>query len=438
MGEQPGVVIGRANERLALAWVVALLAVAVVLLVVGGARAPALVLYPLAPAVVLVVVLVRGRRQTIVLTDDAIEVHRPDGGVAVRWDDLLSVSWSRAGTGLLSANLHALVVRPRGGPYAVPGPNSPARLAVASVFGRTANRRAAQAAAGGGRAARRGVGHVAGRRRDLGRRHHRRDAACGRTRPAAVPGGGPVAAPHRATRAVGRRRLVGAVHHAARPGASAAAWQRQRDAQQRAGRRRERHEPQPLVEAERRDVRRVDADVQAVRACLVRCGGEGLDQPTAPAAAGQPGEQVDVQVGRVGIHVLVQPQRRVEAVRDPRVVEPGAPVGPAGPAATARPRARRTAGCRPCPPRTRRDPRRPRPPRRARARAAGRAAATRRAAGRRRGRGRERRHRPHRCARRRRRAPARRPAGPAAASRPPAHHDRLGNPVRTTPPTRLR
>jgi hypothetical protein len=107
--------------------------------------------YPILMLPVLVIALlgvaIGKRGETVVLGDEAIEVHgrRP---ARYPWADLLEVGW--AGSGVSSwlavfAPAEAgcgLLVRPRGGRFDMPGPNAPARVATLAIFGTRASDRA--------------------------------------------------------------------------------------------------------------------------------------------------------------------------------------------------------------------------------------------------------------------------------------------------------
>jgi hypothetical protein len=133
--------LGRAGTAqglfMAAATVVALVAVASLL---GWEAAIA---YPMAMSFAVVVavlyVLVARRTHVLKIDDDGITVRSPKKVDRYLWSELLEIGWAR---GLWPYRGPGLVIRPKGGPWDVPGPYAPAQVATLSVFGRSAHRQA--------------------------------------------------------------------------------------------------------------------------------------------------------------------------------------------------------------------------------------------------------------------------------------------------------
>lgn len=77
----------------------------------------------------------RHRLDTVRLGPGSMVVVSGDGETAYPWEDVLEVSWS---TTAWPYGGSGPVLRLRGGPYEVPGPNAPAQVAQLPVFGRAA------------------------------------------------------------------------------------------------------------------------------------------------------------------------------------------------------------------------------------------------------------------------------------------------------------
>lgn len=83
----------------------------------------------------------RLRSGTLTLNAEGLHVHTPQHRHSYPWDDLLEVSWVAAGSD------SGVLVRPRGGPYAVPGPHAPVQVWHVPSHGADSHRRARQALA---------------------------------------------------------------------------------------------------------------------------------------------------------------------------------------------------------------------------------------------------------------------------------------------------
>ncbi|NAZ83693.1 hypothetical protein GTR02_17920 [Kineococcus sp. R8] len=105
----------------------------------GERVAPVLVAYVGAAAVCIVHTVVRHRLDTVRLERESIVVLTRAGERAYAWADVLEVSWS---TPSRSFGGSGPVLRLRGGPFDVPGPNAPAQVAHLPVFGRRATQEA--------------------------------------------------------------------------------------------------------------------------------------------------------------------------------------------------------------------------------------------------------------------------------------------------------
>ena len=122
---------------------------ALVLLLVAGALfrwGGLTVAYPgcvcVGSAVVIVVTLVRNRRDHVLATDEGLVVVTRRGEQLHRWVDVLEVGWVTS-LPVFPPQRPGVVVRPAaGGPWAVPGPNAPTRIATLAVYGRRGRRRA--------------------------------------------------------------------------------------------------------------------------------------------------------------------------------------------------------------------------------------------------------------------------------------------------------
>lgn len=80
-----------------------------------------------------------GRREEIVLDPRGIHARTRRGTTSYAWEDLLEVGWSTLAAHRFSAVGSGVVVRPRGGPFDVPGPNAPAMLVQMPSHGRDAH-----------------------------------------------------------------------------------------------------------------------------------------------------------------------------------------------------------------------------------------------------------------------------------------------------------
>lgn len=87
-------------------------------------------------------VIVAHRHQTVMIDDRGLTVETARGDTTYLWADLLEVAWVGS---LLPNHGPGLVVRLRGGPWDIPGPNVPAQVATLPVFGREGHRRAKEA-----------------------------------------------------------------------------------------------------------------------------------------------------------------------------------------------------------------------------------------------------------------------------------------------------
>lgn len=107
----------------------------------GRTAALYLVVVLTASATGIIVTLVRNRQDPVLLDDAGLTVVTRSGRVTHRWEDVLEVGWL-ASVPLLPPQRPGLLVRPAaGGPFSVPGPNQPTRVATLAVYGRRARRR---------------------------------------------------------------------------------------------------------------------------------------------------------------------------------------------------------------------------------------------------------------------------------------------------------
>jgi hypothetical protein len=119
----------------------------VLLIVLAGGllwvfRTPSLaVLYAGGAAVWVLLVVVRHRSDRLVLDDAGITVVTRRGGTSHAWADLLETGWSGAPW---SPGCRVLVRR-RGGAFAVPGPNAPGPVATLAIFRRRKRKEARDA-----------------------------------------------------------------------------------------------------------------------------------------------------------------------------------------------------------------------------------------------------------------------------------------------------
>lgn len=120
---------------------VAMLVVAAASAWFGRTAALYLVMVLTASAAGIVVTLVRNRHDHVVLDDAGLTAVSRSGQVTYRWEDVLEVGWL-ASVPVLPPQRPGLLVRPAaGGPFSVPGPNQPTRVATLAVYGRRARRR---------------------------------------------------------------------------------------------------------------------------------------------------------------------------------------------------------------------------------------------------------------------------------------------------------
>lgn len=128
---------------------------ALVLLLVAGALfrwGGLTVAYPgcmcVGSAAVIVVTLIRSRRDHVLATEEGLVVVTRRGEQLHRWMDVLEVGWVTP-LPVFPPQRPGVVVRPAaGGPWAVPGPNAPTRVATLAVYGRRGRRRAQDLLAG--------------------------------------------------------------------------------------------------------------------------------------------------------------------------------------------------------------------------------------------------------------------------------------------------
>lgn len=95
--------------------------------------------YAAAGAVLLGWVWWHGRREEIVLDSRGIHARTRRGTTTYAWGDLLEVGWGSLAPQRFSMASSGVVVRPRGGPYDVPGPNAPVMLVHMPSHGKDAH-----------------------------------------------------------------------------------------------------------------------------------------------------------------------------------------------------------------------------------------------------------------------------------------------------------
>jgi hypothetical protein len=135
-GREPAIQIGRTNTALGLLRVVAVVGGSVLLLWLGrlvGFEPGAWLMYPLFLALGTLYVIVVHRSSRLILDADGLAVITGRAVNRYRWDDLLEVGWANGDFPTVGCRP---IVRPRGKPYAVPGPNQPKVLGTLAVFGR--------------------------------------------------------------------------------------------------------------------------------------------------------------------------------------------------------------------------------------------------------------------------------------------------------------
>ncbi|MFI7586745.1 hypothetical protein ACIB24_06680 [Spongisporangium articulatum] len=141
MADGDRVTIGAGNVYLGVLWALFFVALAGALLWFGGVGVLVDALYALVPAYAFAQAVVVHRFDVVVIDDRGITVERTRDPVTYAWADILEVGWAGSGAGwpMIAAGL---MIRPKGGRFAIPGPNAPARIGPLAVFGRAAHRNA--------------------------------------------------------------------------------------------------------------------------------------------------------------------------------------------------------------------------------------------------------------------------------------------------------
>jgi hypothetical protein len=147
-GSETAIEIGRTSLLKALLQVLAVLAGSALLVGVGrlvGFVPRLWLVYPLFFALATLHVIVFRRGSRLILDADGLAVVTGKTVDRYRWEDLIEVGWANGDFPTVGCRP---IVRPRGKPFAVPGPNQPKVLGTLPVFGRarSAARLAVQAA----------------------------------------------------------------------------------------------------------------------------------------------------------------------------------------------------------------------------------------------------------------------------------------------------